>query len=89
MNVESKRIKHSFVIIYKSHIWSLEMNMENRQYENRVENSDTAVADTDADTYISQMSPFEMSAYRIAKSHLGTSFNLKKSNGFLKWISKK
>jgi hypothetical protein len=42
-----------------------------------------------ADAYISQMSPFELSAYRIAKSHLGTSFNLKKSNGFLKWISKK
>ena len=42
-----------------------------------------------ADAYISQMSPFELSAYRIAKSHLGTSFSLKKSNGFLKWISKK
>ena len=42
-----------------------------------------------ADAYISQMSPFELSAYRIAKSHLGTSFNLRKSNGFLKWISKK
>ena len=41
------------------------------------------------DVYISQMSPFELSAYRIAKSHLGTSFNLRKSNGFLKWISKK
>ena len=46
-----------------------------------VDNTDTA--------YISQMSPFELSAYRIAKSHLGTSFNLRKSNGFLKWISKK
>ena len=42
-----------------------------------------------ADAYISQMSPFELSAYRIAKVHLGTSFSLKKSNGFLKWISKK
>ena len=42
-----------------------------------------------ADAYISQMSPFELSAYRIAKGHLGTSFSLKKSNGFLKWISKK
>ncbi len=40
-----------------------------------------------ADAYISQMSPFELSAYRIAKGHLGTSFSLKKSNGFLKWIS--
>jgi len=28
----------------------------------------------DVDAYISQMSPFELSAYRIAKSHLGTAF---------------
>jgi hypothetical protein len=41
------------------------------------------------DEYISQMSQFELSAYRIAKSHLGTSFNLKKSNVYLKWIGKK
>jgi len=43
----------------------------------------------DDDDYISQLSPFELSVYRIAKSHLGTSFNLKKSNGYLKWIGKK
>jgi hypothetical protein len=43
---------------------------------------------TDA-AYISQLSSFELSAYRIAKGHLGTSFNLRKSNGFLKWSSKK
>lgn len=39
--------------------------------------------------YIKQLTPFEQSAYRIAKSHLGSSFSLKKSNGYLKWISKK
>lgn len=43
----------------------------------------------DTDAYISQMSQFELSAYRIAKGHLGTSFNLRKSNGFLKWMNKK
>ncbi len=47
-----------------------------------------AAADED-NAYISQMSPFQLSAYRIAKSHLGTSFHLKKSNGYLKWIGKK
>jgi hypothetical protein len=52
------------------------------------EHQETGVDNSD-DAYISQMSPFELSAYRIAKSHLGTSFSLKKSNGFLKWISKK
>jgi hypothetical protein len=46
-----------------------------------------AAADEDS-AYISQLSPFELSAYRIAKSHLGTSFHLKKSNGFLKWSKK-
>lgn len=28
----------------------------------------------------------EYKAYEIAKSHLGTSFDLKKSNGFLEWL---
>ena len=59
----------------------MEQGQNKEQQETGVDNSD--------DAYISQMSPFELSAYRIAKSHLGTSFSLKKSNGFLKWISKK
>ncbi len=41
------------------------------------------------ENYLTQLTPFEESAYKIAKSHLGTSFNLKKSNGYLRWISKK
>ncbi len=39
--------------------------------------------------YIKQLTQIEESAYKIAKSHLGTSFNLKKSNGYLKWIGRK
>ena len=39
--------------------------------------------------YIKQLTPFEQSAHRIAKSHLGSSFNLIKSNGYMKWIGKK
>ena len=39
--------------------------------------------------YIKQLTPFEESAHRIAKSHLGSSFNLIKSNGYMKWIGKK
>jgi hypothetical protein len=60
--------------------------MEQQQYDINADNSHDG--DNTA-AYISQMSQFELSAYRIAKSHLGTSFNLRKSNGFLKWISKK
>jgi len=83
MNVESKRIKHSFIIGNK-----LLNYMEQRQKKEQQEKCG-GVNDADDYDYISQMSPFELSAYRIAKSHLGTSFNLKKSNGFLKWISAK
>ena len=61
--------------------------MENVQRESGIENVEDALAGIDA--YISQMSPLELSAHRIAKSHLGTSFNIRRSNGFLKWISKK
>ena len=61
--------------------------MEKEKHKSGSENVEDALAVTDA--YISQMSPLELSAHRIAKSHLGTSFNIRKSNGFLKWISKK
>lgn len=63
------------------------MEQGNMEQGQKKEQQEKGVNDTDVDAYISQMSPFELSAHRIAKSHLGTSFNLKKSNGFLKWIS--
>jgi hypothetical protein len=62
-------------------------NMENESQKN--DENKAGVSDADTTAYISQMSPFELSAYRIAKGHLGTSFNLRKSNGFLKWMNKK
>lgn len=36
-------------------------------------------------TYLKTLDEKEMKAYLIAKEHLGTSFQLEKSNGFLKW----
>lgn len=38
--------------------------------------------------YIEQLSEKERHAYEIAKDHLGMSFDLSKSNGFLKWRKK-
>lgn len=35
--------------------------------------------------YLDSLSEKEMMAYNIAKQHLGTSFSLPKSNGFLEW----
>ena len=39
--------------------------------------------------YILTLSEKEYKAYKIAESHLGTSFDLIKSNGYLKWLKKK
>jgi hypothetical protein len=38
--------------------------------------------------YIESFTPKEMQAYLIAKSHLGSSFSLYKSVGFLQWKKK-
>lgn len=35
--------------------------------------------------YLSQLNAIEKQAYTIGKSHLGTSFNVVKSNGYADW----
>ena len=37
--------------------------------------------------YINQLNDKEYTAYIIAKEHLGTSFNIVKSNGYINWKS--
>ena len=36
--------------------------------------------------YLCQLNPIEKKAYKIAKDHLGSSFNIVKSNGFCDWL---
>ena len=36
--------------------------------------------------YINSLSEKEKKSYEIAKEHLGMSFQLDKSNGYLKWL---
>jgi hypothetical protein len=36
--------------------------------------------------YLSQLNAIEKKAYKIAKEHLGSSFNLVKSNGYCDWV---
>lgn len=36
--------------------------------------------------YLNQLNKIEKQAYTIGKSHLGTSFNLLKSNGYNDWL---
>lgn len=38
--------------------------------------------------YLNQLNPIEVRAYGIAKSHLGTSFNIIRSNGYNDWLRK-
>jgi hypothetical protein len=38
--------------------------------------------------YVESLNEKEFKAYNIAKSHLGSSFSLEKSVGFLKWKKK-
>ena len=38
--------------------------------------------------YLDSLSEKEQMAYNIAKTHLGSSFSLVKSNGFLQWKKK-
>jgi hypothetical protein len=37
------------------------------------------------DIYISQMTVIERKAFEIAKEHLGSSFNIDRSIGFIEW----
>lgn len=39
------------------------------------------------DEYCKQLTPLEQTTLAIAKDHLGSSFDLSRSNGFLKWVS--
>ncbi len=40
------------------------------------------------DKYIAQLDDVQRKAMEIAKSHLGTSFNIQRSNGFIDWLKK-
>lgn len=42
----------------------------------------------DIDKYVGSLNELEKKAYEIAKTDLGSSFDIEKSIGFLKWIKK-
>ena len=54
---------------------------------NRQEN-ETLIYCTDADNiikYLKHLDPIEKQAYTIGIHHLGSSFNVVKSNGYIEW----
>jgi hypothetical protein len=40
---------------------------------------------TNEQAYLNSLSPKELKSYEIAKTHLRTSFNLSKAQGYIKW----
>jgi hypothetical protein len=36
--------------------------------------------------YLEQLNDFDRKAYSIAKNHLGTSFDILRSNGYISWL---
>jgi hypothetical protein len=61
-------------------------------------NSNTSVIDMDMTMtmseyllveYLESLTPIERTAMEIAKRHLGSSFNILKSNGYMKWVKNK
>ena len=53
-----------------------------------IKNSDFAPLFSKVDQYIAQLDDKQRKAMELAKSHLGTSFNIKRSNGFIEWQRK-
>lgn len=50
-------------------------------YENYDDDTQAAIIE-----YISHLSAIEKKAYKIAHNHLGSSFNVVKSNGYNDWL---
>jgi len=57
--------------------------MENRQEKTSREDKDALIA-----KYKLQLSEQQLKALELAQNHLGTSFNIRKSNGFKEWLNK-
>ena len=43
---------------------------------------------TSIQQYLAQLDDLQKKAHFIAKQHLGTSYNITKSNGYIEWIKK-
>jgi hypothetical protein len=52
-------------------------------------NMDSHEENKELQAYYAQLTPFEQRTCDIAREHLGSSFDLARSNGFLRWLSKK
>lgn len=51
-------------------------------------NQQIIYTDPEIESYIQSLDELEAKTFEIARSHLGTSFNIKKSIGFIEWKNK-
>lgn len=51
-------------------------------------NQSAVTTDPEIEMYIQSLDEMEAKTFEIARSHLGTSFNIKKSIGFIQWKKK-
>jgi hypothetical protein len=68
------------------------MNLNPANPANPVEEEEQALALAlvkSLDAYYQQLTPFEQRTCDIARDHLGSSFDLARSNGFIKYRQKK
>jgi len=63
----------------------MEQQTQAKQQQQQAQNPIDAVVQQ----YLSEMTALERQGYEIARSHLNTSFNIVKSNGFIEWKKKK
>lgn len=57
--------------------------------DNNTEQQENENIERFMEEYLSSLNAKELKAYHIAKSHLGMSFDLQKSNGFLEFMELK
>lgn len=67
---------------------SIVKNQTQEIKKNKISNEVNTSENEIVNEYIKYLPPKEFNAYLIAKTHLGSSFNILKSNGFLQWIEK-
>ena len=60
-----------------------------QQTQAKQQQQQTQTIDAVVQQYLSEMTALERQGYEIALSHLNTSFNIVKSNGFIEWLKKK
>ena len=79
--------EHNSLQVVKA-VNSLDVNLLKTQndYQNlhNFSNYDSEINESIA-KYLAQLSPLQQKAIKIAHMHLGTSFNILKSNGYIDW----